>query len=475
VQLVLAAIGALGLGLRALACFFDPPLHPDEYFQYLEPAYWHLTGVGLEAWEWREGIRSWVLPFYNGAWLALLMRLGVRSGPTLALCLKLHWALLAASVIPLAYRGASLVSRRLQPVSAAPDAAAAGCEGGLIAAALCAGFPLLVVYSAHTLSEVPSMLCLLAGLVLCAELLEAAEAPALDLRRGALAGALLSLGACLRIANAPLVLVPIAWLLVRRRYHALSALLAAALVPALLFALVDLITWGHFAGSFLGYLKFNLVEGKAARFGTEPAWWYLNRLWSSAPLALPLLLGCALWGVRGSWPFVLSALGMVAYLSSQPHKESRFVLAFWPLISIAAAGTLGAWSARAREQAASRFARLRVALPAALVLLVLLDAARDFRQDYWLEPGRSQCQVWAGAQRDVTGLLVDDPVFATGSLGMTRPTPQFDFERGLLSNPLLNYAVVGEDSGARRAAERAGFEIVHRAGGFVALRRRIVP
>src|SRR5687768_2979446 len=102
---VMGVLLLLGVALRLLAMIWDPPLHPDEYYQYLEPAWWHLTGVGLEPWEFREGVRSWFLPFYNGAWMALLLKLGVPAGAPIGWLVKAHWAAINVSIVVLAFRG----------------------------------------------------------------------------------------------------------------------------------------------------------------------------------------------------------------------------------------------------------------------------------------------------------------------------------------------------------------------------------
>ena len=53
----------LGLALGSPSIFF-----PDEIFQTLEPAHRLVFGYGVISWEWRLGIRSWVLPaFLAGA------------------------------------------------------------------------------------------------------------------------------------------------------------------------------------------------------------------------------------------------------------------------------------------------------------------------------------------------------------------------------------------------------------------------
>jgi phosphatidylinositol glycan class B len=466
---IMVLLLVLGLCLRWVAVALDPPIHPDEYFQYLEPAWWHLTGLGQESWEWRDGIRSWVLPFYNGAWIALLRQLGVPAGATMGWLLKAHWALINLSLVGLAFRGGASVSRRLQRGQSSGLAAQSGWEGGLLAAALCAAFPVLVVYAGHTLSELPAMLALVAGLVLTAELLED-DAPetSILLRKAALAGGLISLGACLRIASGPLSLVAPVWLLARRRFRLLAALLAGAIVPALVFGLVDWITWGTFASSFIAYVKFNFIEGKAAKYGTEPDAWYLDALDARARPSLPLLLVPALLGLRATWPYLLSALGLLALLSTQPHKEERFIIAFWPFLLIAAAGSVGALLAR--RQACRRWAPW---CAAAWVVLVVAGGARKLRgSEEWLrQKDRVQALAWAGRQPDIRALIADMP-YTGGSFWFGARGPQFMFVPGLANNPVITHALVVAGSKNERVALAAGFAVIHAVGDYRVLRRR---
>ena len=46
----------------AVALVLRGRTHPDEVFQYLEPAHRAVYGYGEQAWEWREGIRNWFVP-----------------------------------------------------------------------------------------------------------------------------------------------------------------------------------------------------------------------------------------------------------------------------------------------------------------------------------------------------------------------------------------------------------------------------
>jgi phosphatidylinositol glycan class B len=483
-RLSMGGLLLLSAALRLLAMIWDPPLHPDEYYQYLEPAWWHLTGVGLTPWEFHEGVRSWFLPFYNGAWMALLLKLGVPAGAPIGWLLKAHWAVINVSVVVLAFRGGASISRRLQRLTpTALDEPPGGWEGGLLAAAACALFPLLISYAGHTLSELPSMLCTIAALVLTSELLEsgAADGPEAA-RKAAWVGALLSLSACLRIVNAPLTLVAPAWLLVRGRVRLLGVLTAAGFVPVLVFGLIDLVSWGSFARSFVGYIEYNFIEGKAADFGTEPPGWYLGTLVDRAGFALPLLILPALLGLRATWPHLLSATALLAYLSTQPHKEERFIIAFWPLLLIAAAGTLGARLAQLRarlhadEDVRIGPTRMRRALPwcaVAWLALVLAGSTQQLRSsERWVaQRDRLDALAWLGAQPNVTGLVGDEP-FTGGSLWFSAEVPYFVLVPGLVSSPIISHALVLNGSKDERIALKAGFTLAHRVGAYRVLQRQ---
>lgn len=464
----LAAIVTAAVVLRLWRVSESATIHPDEYFQYLEPAWFHLTGTGAETWEWRDGMRSWLLPFYNGAWFALLMKLGVRSGATLGWLIKAHWGLLNVALVVLAFRAGRAGTRSAMRSHPNQDLDAAhGYQGGLIAAALCAGFPLLVVYANHSLSELPSMLCLLAGLTSTAEVVESEEGPS-PRRKAIWAGVFISAGACLRIVNGPLALVAPSWLLFRRRFPELRALLLGALVPLLVFGAVDWVTWGSFAASYVNYVKFNFLDGKAAVFGVEGPSWYVDTLFARAPLALPILLGLGLAGIRWTWPYVASAFLALAYLSTQGHKEERFVILVWPLLLIASAITLGNWLARSRSQQSPQTG---YELAAAVCLVVMIDGYRNLPGPFF-EQDRLDCQAWIGSRRSVRGLMIDELLLSGGGLWFGQRAPLQNYNAALLDNPLFSHVLTRRDSSAQRESQEHGFKIVHEQGSHVVLGRR---
>ncbi len=483
VHLAFAAILGLGLLLRLVAALLEPPHHPDEVFQYLEPPWGRLAGASVETWEWREGVRSWVLPGYHGAWMALLLRFGL-EGPAIAGALRAHWALVSLILVWAGWRGGALLARRLARPDLGPavspagtDAPPAGWQGGLLGALSCAAFPLLVRFSVHTLSELPSILCMVFALVLSGELVE--RAPAGERRRTVALGVLLGLGLCLRIQHAPVAVAVGVSLLLARRFSQLGLVVVAALAPIACFGAVDWLTWGKPFSSFVGYVRFNLFEDTAALFGRQPTFWYATTFFRRLPLGLPILALFCAFGLRHGWPFVGSALALGIALSAQGHKEERFAMLGWPLLLIAAAGSAGAWlAARARrmssERAPSRTARvLGPAAAVSFALLVLGDGALHARGNDFtgLPRERYAAQAWVGRQPSLTGLLVDQPLYFAGYIGLGRPFPQLHYGPALLHNPIVSHVLVPRGSHEARAAERAGFTVIHATGEMVVLGR----
>jgi hypothetical protein len=473
VYLILGAIFVVGSILRAIAVGIEPPHHPDEYFQYLEPAWLRLTGSGVETWEWRDGVRSWFLPGYHGAWMAILMRLGVRNGRTIITILHAHWALVSLVLVWAGWRGGALLARwherKAVPIPVDESSPPAGWQGGLVGAGLCASFPLLVRFSVHTFSELASILCLVCALVLAGELAERGE-----VRRGKLVGLglLLGLGVSLRIQHATVLLFAALWLLWMRRFRILLWTCLVALLPVMLLGLLDRLTWGEFFVSYIRYVKFNLIEGGAAGFGTSPSTWYWEQFLHRLPIGLFVLGGLCLFGLRANWPFVGAAVGLALLLSTQGHKEERFVMLFWPLVLIAAAGTVGSWL-RAAQRWWTWSRRSIWAGAAAAVLLVTIDGAVHCGgNDYvGLSAGRWEAHAWVSRQPDITGLLYDHPFNVPGYMGFSHSFPQVEARPPLLANPVFSHILVPSDSGIIDQAKRVGFEQVYSAGDFVVLRR----
>ena len=495
VRLALAVIFAVGGVARVLAARLGPALYPDTYFQYLEPAWLHLTGLGVKTWEWNDGVRSWVLPGFHGAWLALGSLLGL-SGSLMGELVRASWGLCSLLLVWAAWRAGNACARQLRPrvpcctcgklrfqeavsLNFEGDTPPGGWQGGLAAAALVSVFPLLTIYSAEPLTELPSMLALVVAFALCAELVE--MDPRVGKARAALIGGLLSLAVCLRVVNAVLVLLPVFWLGFRKRWRALAILAGAALLPVLFFGLIDRITWGDYFHSFIAHLKFNLIDGHAVQFGKEPATWYLTTLGSRLPWGLALLILPAFWGLRATWPFVLSGLGFLACISSQPHKEERFEMVFWPLLLIAAGAVVGRWMFRdaSNKTVVPRVGRWTLVLlrarQAVLVLglvVIVIDSGRRLHGiDYTIPHARLDGQAWVARQPGATGLLIDWQYGSGGYLWLGRSFPQVEYQAGLLSNPLFSHVLAEKGSSLDTEARSQGFKPKLDRDGILVLER----
>lgn len=466
---VLGAVALAGAAVRLTAFSLQPPLHPDEIFQYLEPAWRHLHGVGWEAWEYRAGVRSWVLPAYHGAWMVLLSWLGVRSGAAVHAFFRLHWALASLLLVWAGWRAGCALARRIGrpwPGGFGARDVPAGWEGGLWAAALVSLWPTLAYFSPHTLSEIPSMILLAWGYALATEAVESAPAP--GARLAVWSGLALGLGACLRVANAPLVLVPLLFLMVERRSRDALRLAAAMAAPLALFGLIDRITLGRFLHSFIAYLDYNLLQGRAVEHGRVARTWYLEQLWARLGSGFAVLLPPALLALRATWPWVLGGTGLLAYLSSQAHQEERFIVLLWPLFLVPAGAATGAWLAAGGQR------RWWIALFAALVLLArnLVGTARMPTYDYSNRFGLYAGQAWVGRQPDATGVLVDGWIGLSGGyLSTGRSIPTVSFDPRLLENPVFDYVVVKEGSRELDLALAAGFSRASSEELFAVLRR----
>jgi len=257
---------------------------------------------------------------------------------------------------------------------------------------------------------------------------------------------------------------------------------AGAVGPIALFGITDRLTWGGFFVSFVRYVKFNFFDGKAASFGVVAPQYYAERIFERLPIGLPILVAVALIGARVTWPYLLAVFGIVAYLSTQAHKEERFVMLVWPLLLVAASGAAGGWLAARRSNrrpsAAAQPPRAKVlvsvwaAIAVVGALVVLCDGARNYRWfDANLSKARLDAQAWIGRESDVTGVLLEEPYFTGGQLWFGRTLPQTVFSHEMLSNPIFSHVLGRLDADCVRAASEAGFTRVFERDGFVVFRR----
>jgi hypothetical protein len=343
---------------------------------------------------------------------------------------------------------------------------------------LVATWPALVWWAPHVLTELPSLFLLVIAFTKTSELLE--RPTSREPRAGLAIGLLVGVSLVLRIPNGPVAFLPLLAMFVHRRFRALATACLGLLPPIFALGLLDRLTWGDWFHSIVKYVEFNFVKGGAANFGTLPVAHYFEVLYGELGLVgcivLPLL-ALVVW--RRSWFWVLGALLVVSYLSTQPHKEERFILLFWPLLLIPAAAGFGAILLAVRRQVANGRGLPRFV--AAVALLGLIGATFvtdqvDMQSDHMEMTCHDSFDVmdglsYVGRQPDALGVLSDiNWVCNGGTFRLGKNIPLDDYHAVRLSSPLYNYAVMRVET---ETIDRAGFQVVARFPRATVLRRDV--
>ncbi|MDP9086810.1 MAG: hypothetical protein M3N02_08610, partial [Pseudomonadota bacterium] len=424
--------------LRAgIACW--PVLsHPDELWQYMEPARHIVAGRWVETWDFRSGLRSWLLPMI----LSGPMALGYAIAPDARLDL-LFARLFCALLSTLAVLACVHIGRRLSPAH------------GLIAGVATGCWFELVYFGPRTAAEpVATSLALLAAVLL--------------LRRGTVsmlsAGLLIALGCAIRLQYLPaLAILVIGSIgLNRRRY---SLVLAGGLGGLAISGLADF-TMGAVPFQWVWRSYFvNVTQGKAASFGVEPYWWYGKEAWNLYGAAIFAILPLVVVGGRRyPWLFA-SAMVNLAFHSCIAHQEYRFIFyTVFLFILLAAIGSVDLWSRYVRQSPSipRRLASLPV-LGSSWLMLSALSAGLGSAPARWGVNGR-MIAAWktAGDVADVCGVAVyriaDMPAASYAVLSRDVPIYQFDdADRNAgIQSRAFNVALTEK----RFASDLKGFELL---------------
>ena len=288
--------------------------HPDEIFQYLEQAHRLVYGYGFVPWEYRFGLRNWLLPGTLAGLLEMLRLLHVDRPTVYIPVLNSLFAVVSASAVFAAYA----VGRGL-------FGEAAGRSAGVLAAI----WPALLSASTAPRPEIMAGYATFGALALC--MTEAA------LRRAIWAGLLLGTAVALRPQYVIAAAAVWACTLFRwRRQHAVALSLSCLAIP--LFAgMLDWWFWGTPFVSYFNYYLFNSGYGVSQLFGNEPVYWYAYRLSLESLGLFPLAIVYGVIAWKRCWPLLLLVAGVLIPHSLIGHKETRFVfLAILPLLPLMA-------------------------------------------------------------------------------------------------------------------------------------------
>ncbi|QAT83477.1 hypothetical protein EJ065_1880 [Corallococcus coralloides] len=425
-------------------------IHPDEVFQALEPAYWRVHGYGVLAWEWREGLRNWAVPGVLAAFLKVAHGFGVTDPRVYRGVVALPQFALHAWSLWAVHRFAE---RR------------AGPWGGALAVLLVGLSAPVLLFAGRTLSESFSASFLLVAM----EALDRPDsgADARVRRAGLVGGMALGLAVVTRYPSALFVVAALFWLAAARRWRLLAFTCVGGAAVAVGLGLLDWGTWGTPFHSFLAYVDYNLLSGKAAAaFGASPPDFYWEPLLQAVPLwawaAVPLSLAPLPRFRALSLPLTCAAV-YIAVLLATPHKEERFL---YPALVVALL-------AAAAQLAASITALLRPGLrngAAVLALALGFVHGRGFpSSDLRADQLRAIVRATRG---DATGLLiVNEGLWGSGGffyIGKNIPWRTCDWPRDAafqasIRDRAFNRAVTFEGR-ALPELQAAGFRVVREVG-----------
>jgi GPI mannosyltransferase 3 len=310
-------LAVTAVALRVAAAYrFEQFDHPDALFQYLEQAHRLVYGYGFIPWEYRFGIRNWLLPGALAGLLGFFRLLGLDQ-PTLYVPLvKSTFAIISVSVVYASYvTGRNLFQE----------------QAGRLAALFATFWYELLSASVLATPEVLGAYAIFGALALLT------GAP--GRRRTMLAGLMLGTGVALRVQYAlPAAALWGVVVLARGRRPAQLLVIAGAAVVACAGAL-DGWTWGLPFISYYNNIVLNLVKGVSLIFGQEPMDWYLAELASASAGLYVIAIAGGILTWRKSFPILLLVACVVVPHSLVSHKEYRFVFLAVPLLLVLLAAT----------------------------------------------------------------------------------------------------------------------------------------
>lgn len=332
--------------------------HPDEIWQYIEPAYGLVTGEWIRTWDIRLGIRSWLIP------LAMLppVWLGHAIDPAGELHLLLPRIAMALASLGTVWAAWSLGAR-------------AGRQHAIAAAFVAAIWVDFAYFAARPSSDSISALAILPGLALLVRFRDG------GVRRDAVIGGfLLGLGFITRFPLGPALAIPFLWAGRFEVRRAWIPLLGGAFGGVM----VDVVAnaaMGQWPLLWIYNNVFaNVVANRSHAYGIEPASWYLRVIAWEWMFACVLILPSLVFGAKRYPMLLVTALAVIAVHSGIGHKEYRFILlGVMLLVLLAAIGSVDLlnWLARKGQKSVPkrRFALLLVLW---MALSVHLGAVQPF-------------------------------------------------------------------------------------------------
>ena len=324
-RLPLAVCLFVALAVRVVLIFLSPgPLRADEFFQYMEPAYHNLTGHGVFTWEWRVGIRSWLLP-------DIIVEI-LRAGHVLGLGYSADFVRIVLATGSLTVVAGFVYAGWVTE----------GRHGAWICGMAAALWPDMVNASFRTLGETVSgnIMALSVMIIYIAMKTRGKRNVGAPILCGF--GVLVGLSFAFRFHLAPALLLEVAIVVYLAGLRAVLPVAVGVFLPVCALGIVDYQTLGHPFQSIYKNFQMNVNEGVALRYGSMPVAFYLFALfhfWGGALIPVCWLF----WKGMSAHRYMASIpLFILLYYSLISHKEISFIYAAVPLIILVSALALSA-------------------------------------------------------------------------------------------------------------------------------------
>jgi phosphatidylinositol glycan class B len=445
---------ALGLILRIGAALnFENIIWPDEIYQSLEQAHYLVFGYGIGPWEFREGLRSYLVPFFLAAIIFPFKILPDAGSFPYTVTVRLVLCLLSVTLIVFAYQYGKTFGSRW---------------AGLIAAFMIAFWYEFIYFAPKALGDIFAVYCLLPGLFL-------AERGLRDRRSSDLlwAGGLLALGGMIRYQNLPLLVLPLLGAFFYgyklTDLKTLKAYAYAALLVIVAAGVIDLLLWGDLFHSLFYAFDFYLARGGATSSTLTPPLWYFRIFWNMQGILFPMLCGLALLALPRVKLLWTAMLFYFLFHAGFAQKEYRYIFFCLPALMITAAvgfASLLVWLKDPRWRPA-----LGVIAAAAFLALSVQEARTftwgeldyrsrfvDRRQSAWtVERAHIRAYRYLARRPDLRGLddRVDTWAWSPGYYYLHQRVPLHFPEQ---PKTRTNYCLVRGQLGDRRLEKMAQFD-----------------
>lgn len=428
----------LALVLRVVGAVPHTFNHADEIWQYLEPAR-GLTGrAWLTTWEYREGIRSWLLPILMAGPLAAGLAV-TGDNLTAVVIIRMIMAVLSLSIVI----SGMVIAGRISRLHA------------LVVGIVLATSTDIIFFSARTLSETVGTILLLPAAALLLR-----PVPRQTPVTWFASGMLLGLAFCIRFQFGPMLGV-LAVLALRTNWRGWAWCIAGGLGALAIDAIANLSQGAVPFRWLVENLRINIVEHRSARYGVEPWWWYPRHQYEGWGLAMVPVAILALVGLRRSPVLAIVAVVNIALLSLVPHKEYRFILpSVVLLILVAGIGTADIIAAARRRNWEMQTTAIMVAAWLALAAAPMMTTTGRLRAG-----GQDGIALMrsANGKQDLCGLATLRQITLTSYTYLDRAVPIYLFSEDGAERTLANLAGSFNAVVAERAAQpmlaRSGYSM----------------